>query len=87
MIIYSYIDINMYGEPMRKRAFKLTVAAVAVAVVAFAAAGVHGRLSDLSPALERPDMLAALGIGLLVWLVGGVAGDARLASARQTETE
>ncbi len=87
MIIYSYIDINMDGETMRRRAFQMTAAAAAVAALCLAAAGVRGRLSDLSPALERPDMLAAMGIGLLVWLVGGAEGEAGAVSARKAQAE
>ncbi len=73
---------------MRRRAFKSLAAAAAVAALVLAAVAMRGRASDLAPALERPDVLAASGICLLVWLAGGAEGDVRPpASVWKAETQ
>lgn len=76
MIIFSYTYINMVLNPLRRRtlrrrAAKLTLAVAGLAALCAASFAMRERLGDLSPALERPDVLAMMGVGVIVWIAGG----------------
>lgn len=55
---------------VRRRVFRALGLAFGVALLGVGGSAVVSGLRDYSPELQRPDLLIALGLGVLVWLGG-----------------
>lgn len=65
---------NAKRRAVKRRALKLLGFCLGAALLGLGGSAVVSSLRDSSPALQRPDLVIAFGVGLVVWL-GGAASD------------
>lgn len=60
---------------VRRRALKLLGFCLGAALLGLGGSAVVSSLRDSSPALQRPDLVIAFGVGVVVWLGGASSED------------